>query len=227
MCGVRSIGLFLVMSAGFASVGCEAARAPAAPSEAAELSSPAVVTGVPTSGVVPVAIARGSLDIASRYDAKLSVGSHDPARLSWRGQLYDGWTPFDRMTVGVPGATEPVDAMWIGLALNSTTLRWGKTTYAHIGGLTSNSGGVLHAVGSVTLPPYTGQTTAKATGTFTISPAEYPSVFTAHDPQAPQALELRLTGTGIATMFLEWVPGALPNLPDGYWHLSRVVYRFD
>ena len=42
MCGVRSIGLFLVMSAGFASVGCEAARAPAAPSEAAELSSPAV-----------------------------------------------------------------------------------------------------------------------------------------------------------------------------------------
>jgi hypothetical protein len=45
--------------------------------------------------VVPVAITRGSLDIASRYDAKLSVGSHDPARFYWRGQLYEGWNPAD------------------------------------------------------------------------------------------------------------------------------------
>ena len=237
MFGVTRLGLGLAMVAAMAFVGCDAARGPAAPSDAPDLSGPAGVgespasvaaaSRVPPSGVVPVTIARGALEIASRYDARLNIGSHDPARFSWKGQLYEGWNPFDTMAVGVPGAVTPVDAMWIGLALNSTTVTWDKTSYTHIGGLTSNTGGVLHFVGSVTLPRYSGQASAKATGTFTIASAEYPSIFTVSGQPSSEELQLQLTGTGTATMMLDWVPDPLPGLPAGYWRLNRVVYRFD
>jgi hypothetical protein len=79
------------------------------------------------------------------------------------------------------------------------------------------------------LPRYTGQPTAKARGTFTIAPPDYPSMFISD--AASGTLELQLKGTGTTTLFLEWVPlaaqGDASGVPGGYWRATRIVYRFD
>src|SRR5689334_21312308 len=139
----RSMFVFVGVLAIVTSIACEAARSPAAPTEpavatSADAEQPASAAArapdAPMTGVIPVAVARGSLDIASRYDATLNIGSRDPARFSWKGQLSDGWSPFDRIDVGVPGRPVSIDAMWVGLSLDHTSLTWGKTTYTRIGG---------------------------------------------------------------------------------------------
>jgi hypothetical protein len=227
-------------------LGCEAAKAPTAPTtitdsqNAATATTAAPVTviaastkpDVPASGIVAVPIAHGSLDISTRYDAALNIGSNDPTQFSWKGQLVEGWSPFDRLDVGIPGRTVPADANWVGLSLSGTTVKWGKTTYTRVGALDATTGGVFHVVGSVTLPLYRGQRSDKAVGTFTASPPTEYSFFTAWDGTQ---LELRPQGGGKVTMSLEWVPIPLegdgtpdhPDLPDGYWQVARVSYRFE
>jgi hypothetical protein len=84
----------------------------------------------------------------------------------------------------------------------------------------------------VTLPPANGKKRDRVRGSFTISrPGDY-SVFTG---RGGSGLDLRLTGGGRTIVTLEWVPIPVqgdgtpeyPTLPDGYWTLTHITYRFE
>jgi hypothetical protein len=201
----------MVVAAASGLVACQG-RSPAAPEPAS-----AATTAAHIQGDASVVIARGSLDITSRTEERLNIGSHDPERFSWKGELTEGRNPLELIDVGVPGATVSIAGQWAGVSLSFTTLTWGKTTYSRVGGNNEPTAGQFDVEGTVTLPLYTGQTTARVSTPFAL----LNTFFMAPD------LQLQLSGGGTATVWLSWVPIPLNGLPDGYWRVTRIVYRFD
>ena len=210
---MRTYGIGCLLTAVLTVVGCEAGGSPVAPRAA----------GVAASRVegdqLRVDVDRGSLDITSRTDERLNIGSHGP-RFSWKGELTEGANPLDLLDVGVPGATVSINGTWSGDSLRFTTLVCDKVTYTDVG---ETSAGQLQVVGTAALPLHRGQPTEKVTTTFSLAN----TFFGTSDPQAGTSVQLQLSGSGTATVFLDWVPIPVTGLPDGYWKISRIVYRFD
>ncbi len=212
-------GLLAIVAA-LTLVGCEAGRSPVTPEP--EISNTAAARAEGGADPMQVVIERGSLDITGRYDNKLNIGTSDPARFSWKGELTEGNNPIARVTIGVPGEAALIEGSWSGGELSNTLVTWGKKqTFAQAGGNLSPSAGVFHVLGTVMLPLYSGQPSAKVTTPFALDGNTHLTVYD------PSPLQLWFTGSGTATVFLMWVPVWLNDAhPDGYWQFSRIVYRF-
>ena len=145
-------GLLAIVAA-LTLVGCEAGRSPVTPEP--EISNTAAARAEGGADPMQVVIERGSLDITGRYDNKLNIGTSDPARFSWKGELTEGNNPIARVTIGVPGEAALIEGSWSGGELSNTLVTWGKKqTFAQAGGNLSPSAGVFHVLGTVMLPLY-------------------------------------------------------------------------
>jgi hypothetical protein len=198
--------------------GCEANRSPAAPSAAA---APAVAPHVEANAAVRIAIDRGTFDL-SRFENTLAIFANERSnKLTWTGSVSEGLNPIGLQCPCAPGTTVSITTNWAGLSLAGTTLTWGGVTYTNIGGLQENTGGQFQLVADIVMPAYRGQSTDRVRTTFTTMD----TFFIVSDPDSP--LRLDLSGGGTATAWLTWRPIPLPPiLPDGYWDITRVVYKF-
>ena len=80
---MRTFGIGCLLTAALSLLGCEAGRSPAAPEAAGAAASR--VEG----DQLRVEVDRGALDITSRTDERLNIGSHGP-KFSWKGELTEG-----------------------------------------------------------------------------------------------------------------------------------------
>jgi hypothetical protein len=212
------VGMTASMASVCAVSGCEANRSPAAPNAVAAAT---VAPHVQANVAVRVVIDRGTFDL-SQTDNTLAIFANERSnKFSWTGTVSEGLNPLTLQCPCAPGATVSIHTNWAGLSLAATTLTWGGVTYTNIGGLEENTGGQFQLVADIVMPPYRGQRTDRVRTTFTMSD----TFFTVADPDSP--LRLDLSGGGTATAWLTWRPVPLPPaLPDGFWDITRVVYKF-
>ena len=204
-----SLGLAVLVAA--MSAGCDAARPPAAPTpkNAATEFVALSKADVPATGVFAVPIEKGTLEISGWYSAVLDVESKTPARFSWKGNVYDGGSPYG--IYGAPGETVSIVSAWVGSSLTGTTMTWGQTVFTDIGSQNGDTGGRFQVNGTITLPPHTGQRTDKVRGTFTL---DADSMFSG------AGLRLNLSGSGRTAVTVEWDT-------DCCWRITHVTYRFN
>jgi hypothetical protein len=211
---------FKVLVAALSVCGCEAGRTPSAPSAVAESAEPRIEA----ENLVQVAIDRGTFEITSRPSTDLAIFANDHSKkLAWTGTVSEGNNPLEAQSPAPAGTTVSLGTTWSGISLATTTLTWAGVTYTNIGGAQANTGGVFELHGNFVMPPYKGQATTHVTTPFTVGD----TMFFVYDPQPEGALQLYLTGGGTATVWLTWVPTpAPPSLPQGYWWMTRVLYKF-
>jgi hypothetical protein len=199
--------------------GCEAGRSAVTPSAVAVSAAPRVEA----ENGVAIDIDRGTFDITSRSATDLAIFANEHStKFVWKGTLTEGVSPLDLQCPCAPGATVSIQTNWAGLSLSNSTLTWDGVTYTNIGGAQENTGGQFQLLGNIVMPPYRGQTTARVRTTFTM----VDSFFTASPPPPNSPLRLNLTGGGTATAWLTWRPIPVTDLPQGYWEITRVLYKF-
>ena len=226
-------------------VGCSS-KSPEAPSPVG-VSGPAGVgesegalskkPAVPASGTVDLQDMAGTLDVTGRYENTVQLRAHEAlvseegvaavrvnAKFRWSGTFVEGYTPFDVLDVGEPGGTVNLNSGWNGIGCSNTTLEWDKRTITKIGSAMSYDGCSVEFIGTVTLPKWTGQTTATASGEAQMGDPQsnIRSALYLSDPK----FTINLRAIGTVTVTLAWVPIPVTGLPDGYWRLTRVTYRF-